>query len=155
MRSPNYQAPEGRELPSFFQSARKPLNRDDLDIVKEMFKKFSEEEKKTMKKTCKAYLAYYEDDRNIKSTGGYEVCCRIVEICSLKDIPSSGSQLVEPFYMQTWFFVTCGGVLLILIVGVVVGVFIYCRRKRKRSGDNGGGGQSAKGKEAGGKKNKK
>ncbi|KAF1767813.1 hypothetical protein GCK72_007772 [Caenorhabditis remanei] len=67
-----------------------------------------------------------------KNTNGYAFCCEWFKLCP------EGS---EPFYKQTWFFITCGGVALLFILGIAVGVFICLRRRKEKSGGGGGKGK--------------
>ncbi|CAO4367440.1 unnamed protein product [Caenorhabditis nigoni] len=71
------------------------------------------------KPLCNDFFATPEYKNGNKNHPGYKVCCEFYDYCS--------------FYVQTWFFIVCGVVGLLLLVGIAGGVFFFYR-KRKRMG---------------------
>ncbi|CAO4367755.1 unnamed protein product [Caenorhabditis nigoni] len=84
-------------------------------------------EKELLKSTCTIVM---ETPRE-KNTWAYGVCCDELKTCgNLKKIAT-------PFYTQIWFFAVCGGVGLLLIIGIAVVVYLYGFRKKKVWGSSG------------------
>ncbi|EFO96405.1 hypothetical protein CRE_14584 [Caenorhabditis remanei] len=79
--------------------------------------------KQILKKMCPYFVDSEAYATGNKTVNSYKVCCEVVDYCS--------------FYVQTWFYIACGGVGLLLIIIILIVVFCCCCKKR------GGGGKDA------------
>ncbi|CAO4367441.1 unnamed protein product [Caenorhabditis nigoni] len=78
-----------------------------------------EDTEKLASPLCKDFLGTPEYKNGNKDHPGYLMCCETFDYCS--------------FYFQTWFYIVCGAVGLLLLIGIAGGVFFFYR-KRKRMG---------------------
>ncbi|PIC49067.1 hypothetical protein B9Z55_007799 [Caenorhabditis nigoni] len=69
---------------------------------------------------CKDFMTTHEYKKGNKDHPGYIFCCEMLDYCS--------------FYVQTWFYIVCGVVGLLLLVGIAGGAFFFFYSKRKRMG---------------------
>ncbi|EFP13199.1 hypothetical protein CRE_08469 [Caenorhabditis remanei] len=76
---------------------------------------------------CHAFMKAPAYVNGNKKHNGYKICCEMADYCS--------------FYKQTWFFIVCGAVGFLLLVGIAGVVFFIIRRKNKKIG----GGNTKKG----------
>ncbi|KAF1771272.1 hypothetical protein GCK72_003098 [Caenorhabditis remanei] len=75
---------------------------------------------KTMDLMCNAFMKAPAYKNGNKKHNGYKICCEMADYCS--------------FYKQTWFFIVCGAVGFLLLVGIAGGIFFIIRRKNKKIG---------------------
>ncbi|EFP13185.1 hypothetical protein CRE_08472 [Caenorhabditis remanei] len=76
---------------------------------------------------CDSFMRAPAYKNGNKKHNGYKICCEMADYCS--------------FYKQTWFFIVCGAVGFLLLVGIAGVVFFIIRRKNKKLG----GGNTKKG----------
>ncbi|CAO4367764.1 unnamed protein product [Caenorhabditis nigoni] len=104
-----------------------------LRVVKKYLSTCTPENKKGLQEKCDAFLKM----RVIKEEGmdkegyGYGICCETLNMCPL------------PFYTQVWFFAVCGGVGLLIIIGIIGIVYFFCIRKKKVLRNSRGGSKSS------------
>ncbi|CAO4367443.1 unnamed protein product [Caenorhabditis nigoni] len=65
---------------------------------------------------CKPFLKTSKYSEGDKEHPGYTFCCEILDYCS--------------FYVQTWFYIVCGAVGLLLLVGIAGAVFFFYRKRK-------------------------
>ncbi|EFP13205.1 hypothetical protein CRE_08468 [Caenorhabditis remanei] len=95
---------------------------EDLKKILEIEKNKPEDERKEFWKDldslCHAFMRAPAYKNGNKKHNGYKICCEMADYCS--------------FYKQTWFFIVCGAVGFLLLVGIAGGVFFIIRRKNKK-----------------------
>ncbi|EFO99232.1 hypothetical protein CRE_17866 [Caenorhabditis remanei] len=112
----------------------KPLLPNRVKEIKEQFAKLSEADKKT--KYDKAEVMcnkFFESDQyknGNRKIYGYGFCCELHELCD-------GKNLDQKFYEKTWFFVVCGVVGLLAVLGIIFAIW-FCRKKMRNGKGSGG-----------------
>ncbi|KAF1767801.1 hypothetical protein GCK72_007760 [Caenorhabditis remanei] len=93
--------------PEEVENVKKRYNAGDADTIK------------GVKRHCPYFVdtdAYAKGNKDLNS---YKICCEVFDYCS--------------FYVQTWFYLVCGGVALLIVIILIV-VFFFCCKKRGRGG---------------------
>ncbi|CAO4367753.1 unnamed protein product [Caenorhabditis nigoni] len=76
-------------------------------------------QKEVFEEACDKYYTESEKSKDeLIESGVYEFCCNIIGKCF-------------PFYTETWFYVVCGGVGLLVLMTIAFVIFLYGFRKKK------------------------
>ncbi|PIC49407.1 hypothetical protein B9Z55_008028 [Caenorhabditis nigoni] len=76
-------------------------------------------QKEVFEEACDQYYAESKKSKDeLIESGVYEFCCNIIGTCF-------------PFYTETWFYIVCGGVGLLVLMTIAFVVYSYSFRKKK------------------------